>query len=65
MGAVFTFSYVHFFWGVSCVCALYTHTYPYTGKDIWNHRASAEAPILWLPDAKSRLAAKDPDAEKD
>ena len=27
--------------------------------------AEAEAPILWLPDAKSRLTAKDPDARKD
>ena len=25
----------------------------------------AEAPILWLPDAKSRLTRKDPDAGKD
>ena len=25
----------------------------------------AEAPILWLPDAKSRLIGKDPDAGKD
>ena len=25
---------------------------------------SAEAPILWLPDAKSRLTGKDPDAQK-
>ena len=27
--------------------------------------AEAEAPILWLPDAKSRLIRKDPDARKD
>ena len=27
--------------------------------------AEAEAPILWPPDAKSRLIRKDPDAEKD
>ena len=27
--------------------------------------AEAEAPILWLPDAKSRLIAKNPDAGKD
>ena len=27
--------------------------------------AKAEAPILWLPDAKSRLIVKDPDAGKD
>ena len=27
--------------------------------------AEAEAPILWLPDAKSRLNGKDPDAGKD
>ena len=25
----------------------------------------AEAPILWLPDAKSQLIGKDPDAGKD
>ena len=28
-------------------------------------RTDAEAPILWLPDAKSQLMGKDPDAEKD
>ena len=27
--------------------------------------AEAEAPILWPPDAKSRLLGKDPEAEKD
>ena len=27
--------------------------------------AEAEAPILWLPDEKSRLIGKDPDAGKD
>jgi len=27
--------------------------------------AEAEAPVLWLPDAKSRLIGKDPDARKD
>ena len=27
--------------------------------------AEAEAPILWSPDAKSRLIRKDPDAGKD
>ena len=27
--------------------------------------AEAEAPILWLPDLKSRLIEKDPDAGKD
>ena len=27
--------------------------------------AEADAPILWLLDAKSRLIGKDPDAEKD
>ena len=27
--------------------------------------AEAEAPIFWLPDAKSQLTGKDPDAEKD
>ena len=27
--------------------------------------AEAQAPILWLPDAKSRLIGKDPDAGED
>ena len=27
--------------------------------------AKAETPILWLPDAKSRLTGKDPDAGRD
>ena len=27
--------------------------------------AEAEAPVLWLPDAKSQLISEDPDAEKD
>ena len=27
--------------------------------------AEAEAPILWLPDTKSQLTRKDPDAGKD
>ena len=27
--------------------------------------AEAEAPILWSPDAKSRLTSEDPDARKD
>ena len=27
--------------------------------------AEAEAPILWLPDAKNGLIGKDPDAGKD
>ena len=27
--------------------------------------AEAEASILWLPDVKSQLIGKDPDAEKD
>ena len=27
--------------------------------------AEPEAPILWLPDVKSRLTGKDPDAGKD
>ena len=27
--------------------------------------AEAEAPILWPPDAKSRLTGRDPDAGKD
>ena len=28
-------------------------------------RNDAEAPILWLPDAKNKLIGKDPDAGKD
>ena len=28
-------------------------------------RTEAEAPILWLPNAKSRLIGKDPEAGKD
>ena len=28
-------------------------------------RTDAEAPILWLPDARSQLIGKDPDAGKD
>ena len=32
---------------------------------IGNTGAEAEAPILWPPDANSRLIGKDPDAEKD
>ena len=28
-------------------------------------RTEAEAPILWPPDAKSRLIGKDPDAGED
>ena len=28
-------------------------------------RVEAEAPVLWLPDAKSRLTGKDPDTGKD
>ena len=28
-------------------------------------RTDAEAPIFWLPDAKSQLTGKDPDARKD
>ena len=27
--------------------------------------AEAEAPVLWLPDAKNWLIGKDPDADKD
>ena len=29
------------------------------------HSAKAETPILWPPDAKTRLIGKDPDAGKD
>jgi len=30
-----------------------------------NAEAEAQAPILWLPDVKSKLIGKDPDAGKD
>ena len=33
--------------------------------DLNNTITEAEAPILWPPDAKSRLSGKDPDAGKD
>ena len=32
---------------------------------IWRTDAEAETPVLWLPDAKSWLIGKDPDAGKD
>ena len=32
---------------------------------IFTAEAEAEAPILWLPDVKSRLTGKDPDVGKD
>ena len=32
---------------------------------IFSGRTDAEAPIIWLPDVKSRLIGKDPDAGKD
>ena len=32
---------------------------------IFTGRTDAEAPILWLPDMKSQLIGKDPDAGKD
>ena len=32
---------------------------------IFTGRTDVEAPILWPPDAKSRLIKKDPDAGKD
>ena len=32
---------------------------------IFSGRTEAEVPVLWLPDAKSRLIGKDPDAGKD
>ena len=40
------------------ICALYT-------SFIGRIDAEAEAPILWLPDAKSWLIRKDPEAGKD
>jgi len=37
------------------------------GNQAWTFigRTDAEAPILWLPDVKSWLIGKDPDAGKD
>ena len=35
------------------------------GRFIGSTDAEAEAPILWLPDAKSRLIGKDPYVGKD
>jgi len=37
------------------------------GNQLWIFigRTDAEDPILWPPDAKSRLVGKDPDAGKD
>ena len=35
------------------------------GNQPWVFTGSTEAPILWPPDAKSRLTGKDPDAGKD
>ena len=40
---------------ISCIC------FPY----YYHHHVEAEAPILWLPNAKSQLIGKDPDAGKD
>ena len=34
------------------------------GNQIFMGRTDAEAAILWLPDVKSRLIGKDPDAGK-
>ena len=42
---------------------------PFKGDQFWvfigGTDVEAEAPILWPPDAKSRLTVKDPDAGKD
>ena len=32
---------------------------------IGRNKAEAEVPVLWLPDAKTQLIGKDPDAGKD
>ena len=39
----------------------------YSGNQPWIFigRSDAETPVLWTPDAESRLIVKDPDAEKD
>ena len=34
-------------------------------KEIFIGRVDVEAPILWPPDAKSRVTGKNPDAGKD
>ena len=48
----------------------FTHLHCYRADDYFRGEieqgdAEAEAPILWPPDAKSRLIGKDPDAGKD
>ena len=42
---------------VSAISCIY---FPY----YYHHHVEAEAPILWLPDAKSQLIGKDSDAGK-
>ena len=47
---------------------VYIHIYVYIYIYIWSigrTDAEAEAPILWLPNAKSQLIEEDPDAGKD
>ena len=39
---------------ISCIC------FPY----YYHHHVEAEAPILWLPNAKSQLIGKDPELGK-
>ena len=51
------------FWSISCAltgCQI-AQPWIFTGRA----DAEAEAPIPWLPDAKSQLIGKDPDAGKD
>ena len=45
--------------------AVHGVTESWTQQFIGKTDAEAEAPILWLPDAKSQLIRKDPDAGKD
>ena len=47
------------------MCILFFLEQMIFGLVIGRTNVEAEAPILWPPDAKSRLTGKDPDAGKD
>ena len=47
------------------MCILFFLEQMIFGSVIGRTNVEAEAPILWPPDAKSRLTGKDPDAGKD
>jgi len=42
-----------------------SNPWPFTLMFIGRTDAKAETPILWLPDVKSQIIGKDPDAGKD